>query len=136
MSNTTVASLYGRIINNHSTLANQAVSPADRQRHSATTPSLLERLNQRRYRPLTLISAGYCNNAPERRWLTASESSGVWVPMDENHNGLRSFLNDIVRYKNNVSQLFSESPSYVEHPAETFGHCLLGSFYFCFMSIR
>ena len=73
-------------------------------------PHLLERLNQRRYRPLTLISAGYCNNAPERRWLTASESSGVWVPMDENHNGLRSFLNAILFVIKTTFFNFFQSP--------------------------
>ena len=55
---------------------------------------LLDQLDQRRKRPLTLISApaGYGKTVLASRWLEASDSPCAWLSLDENDNDLRLFL--------------------------------------------
>ena len=54
---------------------------------------LLDRLNQRRQRPLTLISAsaGYGKTTLASCWLEACDIPGGWVSLDKNDNDLRMF---------------------------------------------
>ncbi|MCP4403060.1 MAG: AAA family ATPase, partial [bacterium] len=55
---------------------------------------LLERLEYRRQRPLTLISApaGYGKSTLASSWLEASEHPGAWVSLDAEDSDLRLFL--------------------------------------------
>ncbi len=55
---------------------------------------LLERLEHRRQRPLTLVSAsaGYGKSTLVSHWLEISAYSGVWVSLDEDDNDLRLFV--------------------------------------------
>ena len=56
-------------------------------------PHLLERLDQRRSRPLTLVSApaGYGKSVLISSWLESCDIPGAWVSLDENDNDLRTF---------------------------------------------
>jgi len=56
---------------------------------------LLERLEERRYRPLTLVSApaGYGKSTLVSRWLQACASPSAWVSLNKNDNDLHLFLN-------------------------------------------
>ena len=56
-------------------------------------PLLLERLEQRRSRPLTLVSApaGYGKSILIRCWLESCNTPGSWLSLDENDNDLRMF---------------------------------------------
>ncbi|MFN2204737.1 MAG: hypothetical protein ACK2UT_02395, partial [Candidatus Promineifilaceae bacterium] len=55
--------------------------------------ALLERLQQNRQRPLTLISApaGYGKSILASMWLQASGLPGGWVSLDESDNNLHTF---------------------------------------------
>jgi LuxR family maltose regulon positive regulatory protein len=55
---------------------------------------LLDRLNHRRHRPLTLISApaGYGKTTLASCWLESCASPTGWVSLDKNDNDLRMFL--------------------------------------------
>ena len=55
---------------------------------------LLERLEQRRYRPLTLVSApaGYGKSTLVSCWLDRCDGPFAWLSLDEHDNDLRSFL--------------------------------------------
>ena len=55
---------------------------------------LLDELEKRRERPLTLISApaGYGKSTLATCWLAASDCPGAWVSLDERDNDLRLFL--------------------------------------------
>ncbi|MCP4686591.1 MAG: hypothetical protein GY859_00980 [Desulfobacterales bacterium] len=55
---------------------------------------LLERLDRRRSRPLTLVSApaGYGKSTLVSCWLDTCVCPGAWVSLDENDNDLQSFL--------------------------------------------
>ena len=57
-------------------------------------PRLLEHLDQRRERPLTLVSApaGYGKSILTSSWLETSDSPGAWLSLDEQDNDLRQFL--------------------------------------------
>ena len=56
-------------------------------------PHLLDRLDQRRHRPLTLVSApaGYGKSVLISSWLESCDMPGAWVSLDENDNDLRRF---------------------------------------------
>jgi LuxR family maltose regulon positive regulatory protein len=56
-------------------------------------PHLLDRLDQRRHRPLTLVSApaGYGKSVLISSWLESCDIPGAWVSLDENDNDLRTF---------------------------------------------
>ena len=56
-------------------------------------PQLLERLDQRRSRPLTLVSApaGYGKSVLIQSWLETFDISDAWVSLDKNDNDLRTF---------------------------------------------
>ena len=56
-------------------------------------PSLLERLDQRHSRPLTLVSApaGYGKSVLISCWLEHCSSPGSWLSLDENDNDLHVF---------------------------------------------
>jgi LuxR family maltose regulon positive regulatory protein len=56
--------------------------------------SLLDRLDARQHRPLTLVSApaGYGKTTLTSCWLEASEVPSAWVSLDETDNDLRTFL--------------------------------------------
>jgi LuxR family maltose regulon positive regulatory protein len=56
-------------------------------------PHLLERLDQRRSRPLTLVSApaGYGKSVLIQSWLETFDISDAWVSLDKNDNDLRTF---------------------------------------------
>ena len=58
-------------------------------------PRLLERLEQNRRRPLTLVSApaGYGKSTLVSCWLQACASPNAWVSLDKNDNDLHLFLN-------------------------------------------
>jgi LuxR family maltose regulon positive regulatory protein len=58
-------------------------------------PRLVERLEQHRQRPLTLVSApaGYGKSTLVSSWLQAHASPNAWVSLDKNDNDLRLFLN-------------------------------------------
>jgi LuxR family maltose regulon positive regulatory protein len=53
----------------------------------------LERLDQRRYRPLTLVSApaGYGKSVLISCWLDSCDIPSAWVSLDKNDNDLRTF---------------------------------------------
>ena len=55
---------------------------------------LLDQLDQRHKRPMTLISApaGYGKTVAASSWLEASDSSSAWVSLDDSDNDLRLFL--------------------------------------------
>ena len=55
---------------------------------------LLDRLNQRLYRPLTLVSApaGYGKSTLISVWLDTNDIPGAWLSLDEHDNDLRQFL--------------------------------------------
>ncbi len=55
---------------------------------------LLERLEYRRHRPLTLISApvGYGKSTLASSWLDANACPGAWVSLDDDENDMRLFL--------------------------------------------
>jgi LuxR family maltose regulon positive regulatory protein len=55
---------------------------------------LLDRLNKRLYRPLTLVSApaGYGKTTLMTCWLESCDLPSAWVSLDENDNDLRMFL--------------------------------------------
>jgi LuxR family maltose regulon positive regulatory protein len=57
-------------------------------------PRLLEYLDQRRERPLTLVSApaGYGKSTLVSCWLDRCDSPNAWISLDENDNDLRQFL--------------------------------------------
>jgi LuxR family maltose regulon positive regulatory protein len=57
-------------------------------------PRLLERLDQRRQRPLTLVSApaGYGKSTLVSWWLEAGDIPSGWLSLDESDNDLRLFL--------------------------------------------
>ncbi len=57
-------------------------------------PRLLDRLNQNRGRPLTLISApaGYGKTTLASCWLDVSDNLSAWVSLDEKDNDFRRFL--------------------------------------------
>ena len=56
-------------------------------------PQLLERLDQRRSRALTLVStpAGYGKSVLIQDWLNSCDIPGAWVSLDKNDNDLRMF---------------------------------------------
>ena len=56
---------------------------------------LLDRLNEGRHRPLTLISApaGYGKSTLASRWAAACDCPCGWVSLDNDDNDLRKFLN-------------------------------------------
>ena len=56
-------------------------------------PHLLEWLDQRRSRPLTLVSApaGYGKSVLIRSWLESCDIPNAWVSLDKNDNDLRTF---------------------------------------------
>jgi len=56
-------------------------------------PHLLKRLDQRRSRPLTLVSApaGYGKSVLIRSWLESRDIPSAWVSLDKNDNDLRTF---------------------------------------------
>jgi LuxR family maltose regulon positive regulatory protein len=58
-------------------------------------PRLLERLEQHRQRPLTLVSApaGYGKSTLVSCWLQACVSPNAWLSLDKNDNDLHLFLN-------------------------------------------
>jgi len=58
-------------------------------------PRLLERLEQNRQRPLTLVStpAGYGKSTLVSCWLQECSSPHAWVSLDKNDNDLHLFLN-------------------------------------------
>ena len=55
---------------------------------------LLDQLDQRHKRPITLISApaGYGKTVAASSWLEASDSPSAWVSLDDTDNDLRLFL--------------------------------------------
>jgi LuxR family maltose regulon positive regulatory protein len=55
---------------------------------------LLDRLDQQRYRPLTLVSApaGYGKTTLVSCWLEACDSPSGWVSLDRGDNDLRTFV--------------------------------------------
>jgi LuxR family maltose regulon positive regulatory protein len=57
-------------------------------------PRLLEYLDKRRERPLTLVSApaGYGKSVLISSWLETCGSPGAWFSLDEQDNDLRQFL--------------------------------------------
>ena len=57
-------------------------------------PRLLEYLDQRRDRPLTLVSApaGYGKSTLMSCWLDRCDNPSAWLSLDENDNDLRQFL--------------------------------------------
>ena len=58
-------------------------------------PRLVERLEQNRQRPLTLVSApaGYGKSTLVSSWLQACASPSAWVSLDKNDDDLHLFLN-------------------------------------------
>ena len=58
-------------------------------------PRLLERLEQNRQRPLTLVSApaGYGKSTLVSSWLQGCACPNAWVSLDQNDNDLNLFLN-------------------------------------------
>ncbi|MGD9205851.1 MAG: AAA family ATPase, partial [Desulfobacterales bacterium] len=71
-------------------------------------PQLLERLDQRRSRPLTLVSApaGYGKSVLISSWLETFDIPSAWVSLDKNDNDLRTFTAYFVAA---VETLFSGS---------------------------
>ncbi len=62
--------------------------------HFVARPELLNRLDERRQRPLTLVSApaGYGKSTLVSSWLAASDCPAVWISLDESDNSLSQFL--------------------------------------------
>jgi len=60
---------------------------------------LLDRLDQRLYRPLTLVSApaGYGKSTLMSCWLEASEVPSAWLSLDEDDNDLYLFLSYFIQ---------------------------------------
>jgi LuxR family maltose regulon positive regulatory protein len=54
---------------------------------------LLDRLDQHRHRPLTLVSApaGYGKTVLISCWMASCDAPGAWVSIDESDNDLRMF---------------------------------------------
>jgi LuxR family maltose regulon positive regulatory protein len=71
-------------------------------------PHLLERLDQRRSRPLTLVSApaGYGKSVLILSWLKSCDIPSAWVSIDKNDNDLRTFTAYFVAA---VETVFSEA---------------------------
>ena len=69
---------------------------------------LLCRLDKRRRRPLTLVSApaGYGKSVLISSWLEASDCPGAWVSLDKNDNNLRLF---VAYFLAAVNRLFPEA---------------------------
>lgn len=82
-------------------------------------PHLLERLDQRRGRPLTLVSApaGYGKSVLIRSWLESCDIPGAWVSLDKNDNDLRMFTAYFVAA---VEALFCRGLPEYSSPAECF----------------
>jgi LuxR family maltose regulon positive regulatory protein len=70
-------------------------------------PHLLERLEERRQRPLTLVSApaGYGKTTLVSGWLEACDCPYGWVSLDKNDNDLRLFLSYVLAA---VQTIFSD----------------------------
>jgi LuxR family maltose regulon positive regulatory protein len=66
--------------------------PVDR--NHVHRPRLLEKLDQRRIRPLTLVSApaGYGKSVLIHCWLGSCDIPSAWVSLDKNDNDLRTFM--------------------------------------------
>ena len=66
------------------------VAPVD----FVTRPKLVKRLDERRGRPLTLVSApaGYGKSTLVSSWLTGCNGAGVWISLDENDNNPHQFI--------------------------------------------
>jgi len=73
-------------------------------------PRLLERLEERRYRPLTLVSApaGYGKSTLVSSWLDGCETPFGWLSLDEHDNDLHQFLAYLVTA---VRTMFSDAAS-------------------------
>jgi LuxR family maltose regulon positive regulatory protein len=71
-------------------------------------PSLLERLDRRRSRPLTLVSApaGYGKSVLISCWLEQCDIPSTWLSLDENDNDLHVFAAYFVAA---VEKLFPEA---------------------------
>ena len=69
-------------------------------------PHLLEQLDQRRSRPLTLVSApaGYGKSVLIHSWLESCDITSAWVSLDKDDNDLRTFTTYFVAA---VKTLFS-----------------------------
>jgi LuxR family maltose regulon positive regulatory protein len=69
-------------------------------------PHLLEQLDQRRSRPLTLVSApaGYGKSVLIHSWVESCDITSAWVSLDKNDNDLRTFTTYFVAA---VKTLFS-----------------------------
>lgn len=65
----------------------------------------MERLNQRQYRSLTLVSApaGYGKSTLVSCWIESCVVPGAWVSLDESDNDLRLFLTYMVSAIENIS---------------------------------
>jgi LuxR family maltose regulon positive regulatory protein len=72
-------------------LTNYSFSRLDR--NHVHRPHLLERLDQRRRRPSTLVSApaGYGKSFLISYWLESCDIPSAWLSLDENDNDLRTF---------------------------------------------
>jgi LuxR family transcriptional regulator, maltose regulon positive regulatory protein len=70
-------------------------------------PQLLERLQQQRQRPLTLVSApaGFGKSTLLRAWMEECDWRGAWLSLDDGDNDLATFLSYIVA---TVRTLFPE----------------------------
>ena len=55
---------------------------------------LVDKLEQNRYKPLTLVSAptGYGKSVLVSQWLETTKATSIWISLDEDHNDLRIFL--------------------------------------------
>jgi LuxR family maltose regulon positive regulatory protein len=67
-------------------------------------PHLLERLDQRRQRPLTLVSApaGYGKSTLMSCWLEACGIPCAWVSLDETDNDLLQLLSYLLAAVQNI----------------------------------
>ena len=67
---------------------------------------LLDRLNQRLHRPLTLVSApaGYGKSTLVSCWLEACDIPAAWVSLDKHDNDLQQFLSYFVAAVQTISQ--------------------------------
>ena len=77
----------------HSALLNTKLHRPPVDRNHVHRLRLLERLDQRRHRPLTLVSApaGYGKSSLISCWLKACDIRSAWVSLDENDDDLRMF---------------------------------------------
>ena len=68
-------------------------------------PQLIERLNDGRYRKLTLISApaGYGKSTLASAWLDVCDCQSAWLSLDKRNNELGSFLNYFIAAIQKVS---------------------------------